>query len=79
MKCPKCKKKIHYLEFVVDPEDSPGTGHVRVDKDGNLYDEPDFDPMDLTGPDPDPAFYCPTCNKDISEYIKNAEGFWDLC
>lgn len=79
MKCPKCKKEITYLEFFIEQTAAPGTGSVKVNSDGVCVGEPDFDPMDLTGPDPEPEFYCPECQSDITKYIINAEDFWDLC
>jgi len=78
MKCPKCKKKITYLEFVVEESAVPGTGNVKVNDDGVCIGEPSFDPMDLTGADPDPNFFCPGCEKDITQYV-DADDFWDLC
>ena len=76
MKCPRCKKLIGYVEFIIDPETTPGTGNIKVDRYGNFVDEPSFDPINLTGPDPEPTFYCPKCEKDITESLGNTENFW---
>ena len=79
MICPKCKKKMSYVDFEIEPDSSPGTGHIEIDENGACVGDANFDYVDdPTGPDPDPAFTCPICQFDLTEHI-DASEFWDLC
>jgi hypothetical protein len=79
MICPKCKKKIKYVYFEIEPDNVPGTGSIEIDEGGVCVGEANFDYIDdFTGPDPDPTFTCPICNFDLTHDI-DADEFWDLC
>jgi len=78
MICPECSEIIKHVDFEITPNNAAGIGTIKIDNQGGLMDEPEFQPDDLTGPDPDPIFKCPKCRKDITEHIPNADEFWEL-
>lgn len=80
MICPKCKKKIEYVYFAIAPDNSPGTGNIKVDDNGACIGEANFDYVDdpNNGYCPDPTFTCPICKSDLTPWIDDND-FWDLC